>query len=169
MGRKGFLLAGITGFGTLLVLFLISPSINPEGSFLGLDGSPGVIDHGWNGLSAIGYTIGDFLCHQESDRCFILNGNQIPICIRDTGLLLGVTIGLIACIPLGTKAGERMFPLIGVVLVAVTGVEWVLESSFGDMPVARFSTGVISGIGAALILCWMLYRENDGETGRHCA
>ena len=93
----------------------------------------------------------------------------MPICIRDTGLLLGVTIGLIACIPLGTKAGERLFPLIGVVLVAVTGVEWILESSYGDMPAARFSTGVISGIGAALILCWMLYRENDGETGRHCA
>ena len=159
MGRRGFLLAGIIGFGALLVLFVISPSLNPEGSFLGLDGSPGIIDHGWNGVTGIGYLLGDILCHQEESRCLILNGNQMPICIRDLGLLTGLVTGLIFCIPLNRRLSSNRIPVVGVALVAVTGVEWLAESFTGDMPTIRLMSGIIAGIGAALILGWLLYRE----------
>ena len=47
----------------------------------------------------------------------------------------------------------------GVALVAVTGVEWLAESFTGDMPTIRLMSGIIAGIGAALILGWLLYRE----------
>ena len=159
MDERGFIVTGATASTALMLLFLLSPFINQSGSFIGLDGSPAIIDHGWNGLKGIGYTIGDILCHQESDRCFILNGNQMPICIRDTGLLLGLTIGLFACIPLGTNIGDGRFLLIGIALVAVTGIEWMAESFMGNMPAIRMISGIIAGIGAAFILGWLLYRE----------
>ena len=50
----------------------------------------------------------------------------------------------------------------------VTFVEWIMEPRLGDMPTARFLSGVVSGVGAALILGWLLFR-NKGETGRRYA
>ena len=57
MERRDILSAGIIGFGALLLLFLISPVINPSGSFLGLDGSPAVMDHGWTDITDFGYML----------------------------------------------------------------------------------------------------------------
>lgn len=159
MERRGFLLVGTSGFGALLVLFLISPYLYPPGSFIGLDGSPTVIDHGWQGLPGVGYLLGDMICHQQSSRCIMLNGNQMPICIRDLGLLIGLVTGLAFCYLADRRLSCRTVPLIGLALVAVTGVEWCLESLLGDMPSLRIISGFVSGIGAALILGWMLYRE----------
>lgn len=159
MERRGFLLVGTSGFGALLVLLLISPYLHPPGSFIGLDGSPTVIDHGWQGLSGIGYLIGDIICHQQWSRCIMLNGNQVPICIRDLGLLMGLVVGLALCYLADSRLSERKVPLAGLVLVAVTSVEWCLESAMGDMPILRLLSGIVSGIGAAMVLGWLLYRE----------
>lgn len=152
----------------VLVIFMASPLLSCPGTFLGLDGSPAVLDHGWNGLNGLGYTIGDLLCHQECDRSFIVNGNQMPICIRDTGLLVGLVIGLMVCIVLDDRLCSRRFAFTGAVMIAVTGVEWMLESVFGDMPLPRFVSGIVAGAGAALILCWLLYKK-DEATGRQDA
>lgn len=168
MERRGVVSLGIIASSVLLALFFLSPLINPSGSFYGLDGSPTAIDHGWNGIRGLGYTIGDILCHQELDRCFIYNGNQMPICIRDTGLLTGLICGLMMCLMIGHRVSDRRSLFIGLVMVAVTGVEWVLEIHYGDIPGFRFSSGIVSGIGAAFVLCWVLYRDQE-ETGRQYA
>jgi len=34
-------------------------------------------------------------CHQKTDRSFFINGFQLPICSRCTGILLGQIIGII--------------------------------------------------------------------------
>ena len=159
MERRDILSAGIIGFGALLLLFLISPVINPSGSFLGLDGSPAVMDHGWTGITGFGYILGDILCHQEASRCFVVNGNQMPICIRDLGLLIGLVAGLVVCRLMEERLSEKGIPLMGLILVAITGIEWLAESFTGDMPMPRFLSGISAGIGAALILGWLLYRE----------
>lgn len=159
MERRGFLLIGTSGFGALLVLFLISPYLFPPGSFIGLDGSPTVIDHGWQGLSGIGYLLGDIICHQQSSRSIMLNGNQMPICIRDLGLLIGLVAGLTICYLADLRLSGRRVPLVGLALVVITGVEWCLEYVMGDMPVPRIASGIVSGIGAAMILGWLLYKE----------
>jgi uncharacterized membrane protein len=46
-----------------------------------------------NPLAAFVYLVGDLNCHQKHERSWEINGNQLAVCARDVGLLLGVTLG----------------------------------------------------------------------------
>lgn len=153
MRRVLIVLSSMTGF--LAFLFVVSPLLAPEGTYLGLDGSPMYIDHSW-GPSDVAYFLGDLLCHQMEDRCFVLNGSQMPVCIRDLGLLAGFTAGAAACIPVAERLHSRRVLVIAVALMSATVVEWIVETGSGDFPMARLATAIISGAGVALLLSWML-------------
>lgn len=133
----------------------------PFGTFTGLDGTMGVIDNGWlgHGPAGLAYIFGDVFCHQQESRCLILNGSQMPVCIRDAGIFLGLAVGFAATLVIGECIGRPVWLWIGVVLCAVTVAEWFSELVLDDMPVTRFVSGIVSGAGAAIILSWMLYRD----------
>jgi len=38
------------------------------------------------------YASGDLLCHRKTSRSYVINGDQMPLCSRDTGLYLGVLV-----------------------------------------------------------------------------
>jgi uncharacterized membrane protein len=42
------------------------------------------------------YAAGSLICHQLPDRSFFIDGRQLPICARCTGLYLGGVVGLAA-------------------------------------------------------------------------
>ncbi len=153
------MIMAVTAFlGVLTALFLSAPYMAPPETFLGLDGSPMVIDNGWlgHGPAGVAYLIGDLLCHQETARSFILNGSQLPVCIRDTGLLIGLLAGCAAsCFSLDRLRGRRVLT-IGVVLLLVTAVQWALQGTVGDHEAIRFASGIVSGIGASVILGWWI-------------
>jgi uncharacterized membrane protein len=102
--------------------------------------------------------LGDILCHQETARSFILNGSQMPICMRDTGLLAGFALGCLAYIPLDGKFGRKHIA-IAAAMVCFTIAEWAAEPYFGDLPRTRFLTGIVSGTGAGMLLGWLIRRE----------
>ncbi len=159
----------VTAFlGILAALFLSAPYMAPPGTFLGLDGSPMIIDNGWlgHGPAGLAYLIGDILCHQETARSFVLNGSQLPVCIRDTGILLGSLAGCAAsCFFLDRLRGRKVL-IAGVVLLLVTAVQWALQGTVGDNEAIRFASGIVSGIGASVILGWWIVglTNNDSET-----
>ena len=159
----------VTAFlGVLAALFLSAPCMALPGTFLGLDGSPMIIDNGWlgHGPKGIAYLIGDILCHQETARSFILNGSQLPVCIRDMGILLGSLAGCAAsCFFLDHLRGRKVL-IAGVALLLVTAVQWALRGTNGDNEAIRFASGIVSGIGASVILGWWIVglTNNDGET-----
>ena len=39
------------------------------------------------------YAFGDLNCHTKSERSWVINGNQMPVCVRDVGIFLGMAIG----------------------------------------------------------------------------
>tara|TARA_B110000196_G_scaffold160194_1_gene137736 strand:+ start:319 stop:1077 length:759 start_codon:yes stop_codon:yes gene_type:complete len=39
------------------------------------------------------YGFGDLNCHNKADRSWEVNGNQMPMCVRDIGIFLGLAIG----------------------------------------------------------------------------
>tara|TARA_B100001996_G_scaffold286799_1_gene227030 strand:- start:2289 stop:3044 length:756 start_codon:yes stop_codon:yes gene_type:complete len=39
------------------------------------------------------YAFGDLNCHNKADRSWVINGNQMPVCVRDVGIFLGLAIG----------------------------------------------------------------------------
>ncbi len=141
--------------GIVSTAFVIAPLAAPYGSYLGLDGTPGFVDHSW-GLTDVAYLLGDFLCHQMEDRSFIINGSQMPVCVRDFGLLTGFSIGAAVCSACLQVLRFKIIPIIAMAMVLVTVAEWAVEPAVGDYPVLRFATGIISGAGAALLTAWML-------------
>lgn len=159
MDGRGMMMMAVTAFlGILAVLFLSAPYMAPPGTFLGLDGSPAVIDNGWlgHGPAGLAYLIGDVLCHQETARSFILNDSQLPVCIRDMGLLIGSLAGCAAsCFFLDRLRGRRVL-IVGIALLLVTAAQWALQGTVGDHELIRFASGIVSGIGASVILGWWI-------------
>ena len=157
------MLAVLTALSVLLILNLAAPLMAPYGTFTGLDGLPAFIDHGWQGHGPAGimYLLGDVFCHQEMDRSFILNGSQLPVCIRDMGILAGAVAGCVLTVFLIDRLKGNRVLAIGISLTLVTGVEWCLEGVVGDMPVPRFLSGIVTGIGASILLGWWIAREYE--------
>lgn len=149
-------------FGISLGLIVVTPMLYPPGTFSGLDGRPGLMDQDWGGYGAGGivYAIGDLLCHQEAARSFFLNGNQLPFCIRDVGLLIGLVGGLAVVYREGLSSGEFKRLMFGLLLLVPTAAEYAVEHVCDmDLPELRFILGIVSGFGAALILGYALYKN----------
>ena len=140
-----------------LAMFILAPFAAPYGTYWGLDGSPAHIDHDWS-ISEFPYLLGDILCHQKAARSFVLNGSQMPVCIRDTGLLLGFALGCLAHLVADLKIGRKQIAIASAI-VCFTIVEWAVEPYFGDLPITRFLTGVVSGAGVGIILGWLIRYE----------
>ena len=164
-GRARLLVAGCLVSGAILALMLLSPLLSHYGAFRGLDGSPGFIDGGWEGEgpAGIAYLLGDLFCHQEESRSLFLNGSQMPVCARDTGILIGLPAGFAACLLIRGRLADRRIAILGVVLVAVMVAEWCVETAGFDSQACRLASGVSAGVGASLFLAWMLYRQDDGR------
>tara|TARA_B100001113_G_C21003408_1_gene575993 strand:+ start:181 stop:930 length:750 start_codon:yes stop_codon:yes gene_type:complete len=50
----------------------------------------------WSDLdpyAAFIYAFGDLNCHNKAERSWEINGNQMPVCVRDVGIFLGLAIG----------------------------------------------------------------------------
>ena len=43
--------------------------------------------------AAFVYGFGDLNCHNKAERSWEINGNQMPVCVRDVGIFLGLAIG----------------------------------------------------------------------------
>ena len=39
------------------------------------------------------YAFGDLNCHNKAERSWEINGNQMPVCVRDIGIFFGIAIG----------------------------------------------------------------------------
>ncbi len=163
MAPRKFMLTVLTALSVLLILNVAAPLMAPYGTFTGLDGLPASIDHGWQGHGPAGvmYLLGDVFCHQEMNRSFILNGSQLPVCIRDIGILAGAVAGCVLTVLLIDRLRGNRVLAIGIVLTLVTGVEWCLEGVVGDMPAPRFLSGIVTGIGASILLGWWIAREYE--------
>ena len=48
-----------------------------------------------NPYAALIYGFGDLNCHQKYERSWSLNGNQMPVCVRDVGIFFGFFLGAI--------------------------------------------------------------------------
>lgn len=153
--------------GALLALVVSAPLMAPQGAYAGLDGTVGVLDHGWSGGPAGAvYMLGDLLCHQRDAASLHLNGSQLPFCIRDTGILAGLFAGFCVCLALGSRLTSRRWGALGAALVVPTVLEWAAEWSVGDMNGLRLATAVPAGVGIALFLCWLLYRGDPEVAAR---
>jgi uncharacterized membrane protein len=134
------------------ILQFLAPIILPENSVQDLSGVVAIsdnegtinrIDFPWNYV----YSAGDRLCHQKSERSFILNSNQMPFCSRCTAIWVGLTIGLGFIIFYRVKLNEKLllFLIIGIAPMALDGIGQLLNL-WESTNLIRVITGLIVGI-----------------------
>ena len=199
--RIGMWVYGVSLF--FLISFFLVPYMLPESSVPPLSGRANVIDYSttaswgnqphtgemghdqpseglfaWTELDAFSafiYAFGDLNCHQKNERSWQINGNQMPVCARDIGIMLGFTVG---CALFGFRGlnrwtvrdtflsvlpDERLTTLyardsrliaviaimcIGLVPMAVDGFTQLLMKSYESTNLVRLVTGFAAGLVA---------------------
>jgi len=146
-------------FLAILALFIIAPLMCAEGEVNGLDGTPVVPDYfdlwgSLNPISGLVYGAGDILCHQNASRSFELNGNQLPVCVRDISALAGMVIGLAASEFIGSRTSvpRVCYPFL-LLSFALMAADVVIQNvlSLNVFP-ARILTGFLCGAAVASAL-----------------
>lgn len=101
------------------------------------------------------------LCNHRPDRGLYIGNFCLPLCARCTGILAGavgasVVAGMLLRLPAilaqGTAREAGLVLLVGLAMIAPTGIDGVIEYWFGvesNNP-RRLITGLLAGVGCAL-------------------
>ncbi len=150
----------------VLALFIVVPMVLPYGKVVGLTGVPLIMDywHIWSELdpvSAITYGFGDILCHQESDRSFLINGSQMPVCVRDTFIISGFLLGMSTFLVSRRGLAVRSVVIAVAVTSALLFLDHTVQMVFGlNVPSTRAMTGLVFGFAISMAVeCWFQYHE----------
>lgn len=151
----------------VVIAIIAAPLTLPGGSMTELDGKIGSVDN-WDRISELPwpqmvvYFVGDVNCHQQADRSFQLNGNQLPVCARDLGLFAGATIGLGVYMLMRKQVPWLLLALFLAPMALDGGLQAI--SSYESDNAVRAITGTIAGlaIGWAMgILIDRFFRTDD--------
>lgn len=80
------------------------------------------------------FAIGSVICHQLPDRSFFVDGRQLPVCARCTGLYLGAAAGFAAWLMVRIGRGWRpmaMHPRRAIALVAIAAAPTIVSFTSG--------------------------------------
>ena len=115
-------------------------------------------------LIAFLYASGSVICHQLPERSFFLDGQQLPVCARCTGLYLSAAVGFLAWLIWKTARGWRKFvvsarPALAIVIVAalptalsyLTGVVGLWDGSNVTRAVLAVPLGLSAGAVVAAV------------------
>jgi len=157
----------------ILACILIAPWTIPEGSAKELDGLVGRIDNEseWEDMNPFAhavYWIGDMYCHQMEARSFLMNDNQLPVCARDLGIVLGMALGMAAFVRLRITMSP-LHLILGLLPMALDG-GLQLITGYESMNPVRLITGGAAGLVVAMFMAMVFQetlRRREGETGRH--
>jgi uncharacterized membrane protein len=165
-------LAFLIVLATWASLMWIAPYTVEEGSLRDLDGSVGLHDHyddfeNLNPVARFMYKAGDSQCHQKENRSYILNGNQMPFCVRDVAIYTFLAIGLaITCFPRipyhdALTDIKWWWIIIGLVPIGIDGVGQ-LFGYWESTNILRLLTGGLCGAVVGIALGFMLREVGEG-------
>ncbi len=139
----------------------LAPLSLPFGTVGDLSGSVGSIDNDeimseMNGFAHAVYFVGDWNCHQKAERSLFINGNEMPICARDTGVLIGLSLGMLVVllIPIQIK---WPFLILGLIPLLIDGGAQIIFD-YESINLIRIITGALGGVSASLLLVKMAER-----------
>ena len=143
---------GLLIFGILL---LVAPLLEPPGTVdFGNNGIVGQFEHAQNisqmqnPVAKAIYTFGDWECHQHASRSFFINGNQMPVCARCTGIFLAISLTAFLLVFLRIKVPFWFIIALIVPLAVDGGVQ--LITSYESTNLIRLITGVLAGFATVV-------------------
>jgi uncharacterized membrane protein len=145
-----------TIFVVWLILVLISPYLVEPGKLTDLSGRVFFTDNaerieGINPIAWAVYTAGDFNCHQQLDRSYFLNDNQMPFCARDLGIFFGLSGGALVALILSFRM-RWIWMAMGFVPMGIDGLTQAL-TSYDSTNSVRFLTGLLAGSAVIMFIC----------------
>ncbi len=156
-------------FSIILAMVLVSVAILPSNSTGDLTGVVGSIDNAdvtsrMNPISGAIYGIGDVFCHQMLSRSLVVDGNQMPICTRDLGIIFGIVFGMAVAILFDPRFSPLLLLLMLMPMALDGGAQLLTEyESFNSL---RLITGAIAGAGLALFMSTVSKEMLGGGTSR---
>lgn len=154
-GLEGMeLLIGIVILAILLCV-LAAPYTLPAGSVTDLSGKVGSVDNShqisdMNPFAQAFYYFGDVNCHQIAERSYYLNGNEMPVCARDLGILIGLPIALFLLAYVSFRPKIWMVIVLLAPMALDGGLQYLTDyTSFNEL---RLLTGLLGGAAAAMFL-----------------
>lgn len=180
--NKSILILFSIAFIYTISLF-IAPITLEEKTVQNLDGNANMIDFSekWAELPfyhMLIYTFSDFNCHQKHERSYSINQNQMPVCARDVGVFIGISLGLFAMSFVRSRKDykEVIFSLLPVkldlnkrwktVFIFILGAIFVLPlvldggiqliSSYESTNPLRTATGLLFGIAFSVFISSLL-------------
>ncbi len=170
-------------------LFIVPLTLEP-GTVEGLEGAANQIvhSHEWEDLPyyhrAI-YLFSDLNCHQNHERSYSLNGNQMPVCARDVGIFIGFSFGfllmsfirgardlkdtLLDVMNLDTEMKEMNKTIILFVVGAILALPLILDGSiqlvtdYESFNAFRTFTGLLFGFGFSVFISGMILSSSSFE------
>jgi len=104
--------------------------------------------------AALSYIGGAVVCHQRPERSFHIEGSQMPVCARCTGLYAAAPLGLLAAIVAGRRPLRWRAPRVLLLASAAPIALSVAAEAAGlwaPSNIARFITAVPAGFCVAWI------------------
>ena len=107
---------------------------------------------------AIVFPIGLFICHQRPERSFFINGLQMAVCARCTGVYVGAAIAMPLALGFAAPLTTRRARWMTLFAPRPTIVTWSLEFAglAGFSNAARFIAGLPLGFAAAWLITSVL-------------
>ncbi|MFW6048215.1 MAG: DUF2085 domain-containing protein [Candidatus Natronoplasma sp.] len=179
----------------IIVLFytvslFIAPLTLEPGTVEGLDGAANRIvhSHEWEDLHyyhrAV-YLFSDLNCHQNHERSYSLNGNQMPVCARDVGIFIGFSFGfllmsftrgardlkdtLLDVMNIDTEMKEIKKTIILVLVGAILALPLILDGSiqlvtdYESFNAFRTFTGLLFGFGFSVFVSGLILSTSTFE------
>ena len=113
---------------------------------------------------AFAYAAGSVICHQLPDRSFFMDGRQLPLCARCTGLYLSGAIGVLGWILMKSARRWRAIPVppraalwivagaaVPTAMSYITGVSGVWDGSNLTRAVLAVPLGLAAGAVVAAV------------------
>ncbi|MEZ4591863.1 MAG: DUF2085 domain-containing protein [Chloroflexota bacterium] len=137
--------------------------------------------HEHDTLLTAGDYVGAALCHRITSRSFVINGRQIPLCARCTGMYLGVAISFAVLFLAGRERRTDLPPLpillVLIGFIGAMGVDGVNSYThfFPNFPhvyeprnwlrlVTGMGTGLAMGVLVFPALMQTLWRDGNGRS-----
>lgn len=115
---------------------------------------------------------GSLVCHQLADRSFIIDGRQLPVCARDTGIYLGIFVSAAFVLLSGRLRSDRPPNVRQAAVLCILMLPMLVDGvgSYLGMYVtnntARLLTGVLFGVPIPLFLTPLANFEPAGRNER---